>query len=88
MAEKAHVDLAASLLEVESLVMNSRAHALLKNQEEFLKSLLSARSKLGAVVAALLAHQGENLSELFLAVPTDDPSPVAAVDPVAGGATE
>lgn len=72
---------AAGLLEIESLLMNTRSQALQGNRGRFIDALIESRAKLGALVSALLANQGAALDEVFPAV--DEPPADDAVDPSA-----
>lgn len=74
------VRLAATLLEIEALVMDCRAQALLQNREAFMAALLESRARLGGLTTELLRNQCAALDDLF---PTaDESSPaVGAVDP-------
>lgn len=76
------LEMAAALLEAESLLANARAQALKMNQEGFLTRLFEARTVLRELVDALLGNQGAELSALFLAVPPAEPLSTNAVDPV------
>ena len=76
-------EVAAWLLEVESLVMNCRAQMLQSERDKFVEKLLEARSKLSGLVALLLANQTRVINEIFIAQEMEEPASVDAVDPVA-----
>lgn len=73
------LEVAATLLEIESLCANARANALKMKQEPFLLRLMEARTLLNTFMADLLANQASALTEYFLAVPSDTPETADAV---------
>lgn len=65
--------LAAGLLEIEALLMNCRAQALQQNRQRFTDLLLEARAKLNELTVYLVSDGCAPLTELFLAVPKEEP---------------
>ena len=65
------VTLASALLEIEAILMLTRAAALQRDRSKFNGHLLEARAKLGELTAYVLTDGKEAISEIFLAASSD-----------------